>query len=369
LCAAAAIVLALGEGMLRTSSMATVAAVLALVTGVALAWFPLMVLAGPAVLTVWPTRRALWRGTRASSTYRRASFALLALMAVGVLRAGYLLVTTVSVSEVVVAQGQVGGAPFPVVLVLFLVTVGAVIRLCSSRDHLSGTDRRLWWLVLTPVGGFAALATILVLQMRSLGTSSYYFLKLLVGFEVVLAALAAVAVAMLVVSAVPVRRGAKLRVLAAAAMAVAMTNSLGSVSWSAAPMLHPRLHGTDSTGHALDLTAMADGILASASPSAGAGPNSVYVAIGRGRGFDGVLPATWRQALTGTFSHQAHDRIGALGGTFSDAKAATPYVRDLLEMDGAVTVLVAPAFVASLRSSLGVELGERVLALPSSTSR
>jgi hypothetical protein len=367
LCAANAVVLSLGACLQRTSSITTVAAVAALFTGVALAWAPLLVLAGPAVLAVWPTWRAVWSGARSSSTYRRVSLALLAVMVAGVLRAVYLLVTTVSVSEVVVAHGQVSGAPFPVVLVLFLVSVGALFRLCSRRDHGSGADRRLWWLVLTPVGGLAALTTLLVLQMRTLGTSSYYFLKLLVGYEVVLATLAALAVAVLVAVTVPAREGGRLRVLGALAVAVALTQSLGPVPWSAAPMLHPRLHGTDSTGHALDLTAMADGILASTSPATRAESDRVYVAIGRARGFDGVLPAAWHNALTGTLSRRAHDRIGTLGGTLSDAEAATPYVRDLLEKDGAVTVLVEPSFVASLRSSLGADLGERVLPLPSSS--
>jgi hypothetical protein len=364
LCAAAAVVIALGAGIEQGASLATIAAVAALVTGVALAWTPLLMLAGPAVLAVWPTRRTLWSGSRPSWAYRRIALFLLALMALGVLRAVLMLVTTITVSEVVVAQGQVSGAPFPVVLVLFIVSVAALVRLCTRKADGTCADRRLWWLVSTPLGGFAALTVLLVLQMRTLGTSSYYFLKLLVGFELVLATLAAVAIAALVATTVRAADGAPLPAAAALVVAASVTQSLGHVAWAAAPMLHPWVLGTDRAGQPLDLTAMADGILASTS-AARSGSNRVYVAVGRARGFDGVLPAAWHDALTGTLSRRAHDRICTLGGTFGDADAAAPYVRSLLAKDASVTVLVDPSFVESLRSSLGPELGRRVLTLPS----
>jgi hypothetical protein len=213
------------------------------------------------------------------------------------------------------------------------------------------------------------LTTLLVMQLRRLGTSSYYFLKLFVGFELILAVLVAVAVAVLVALTVAPGMRAGMRAIGALLLSAVLTQSLGHVSWAAAPMLHPLLHGSDSRGNALDLDAMAKGIMAAAdAKSTGSGADREYVAIGSARGVDGVLPAAWHHALTGTLSYRAHKRMTLLGGTFSDAEEAVPYVRRVLATDPGTSVLVDSAFVAKLRASLTPELAPRVVAVSSMPS-
>jgi hypothetical protein len=288
-------------------------------------------------------------------------------MTVAVLKAVVVLVSTVSVSEVVDAHGAVSGAPFIVVLLLLLVSVAAILRLGSFTGDTCPA-RRVMWLALTPVGGFAMLATLLVMQLRRLGTSSYYFLKLFVGFELILAVLAAVAVAVLVAFTAPGLRSGT-RAIGALLMSALMTQSLGHVSWSTAPMLHPLVHGSDMRGNALDLGAVAKGILAAADAKPSGSYNDLqYVAIGPAHGVDGVLPAAWHHALTGTLSYRAHERMSLLNGTFGEVEQAVPYVRRVLATDPGTSVLVDSAFVSKLRSLLGPELAPRVLGVSSMPS-
>ena len=106
------------------------------------------------------------------------------------------------------------------------------------------TDRRLRWLTLAPVLGVLSLTALLVLQLRVLGTTSYYFLKYLVGFELILACVTPAVCALLLatVTAAPRRRGLT---TVAAALAVALaTQAFGNLSAGQALLLSDTDDGT-----------------------------------------------------------------------------------------------------------------------------
>jgi hypothetical protein len=343
-----------------------VIAVAGLLVAVAHAWAPLIVLVAPAVLALFHPFRDTWRNP---ALRRRLGLAagVLFIAGLGVLKALLHLFVNVDVKTVVTALGGITGtSPLPtfVLLVLALYAFPQASTLVARRTTdlaTVGAADRARVLVLVPLAGLAVGSLLFTAQMRTLGTSSYYLLKFLMGFELVLAGVVPALCGMILAAAVSRRRSVARVVLAVGATLLA-SQSFGLVPHHPVPLLDAQRDGTASVGAPLSVSRMADGILAAADHrGGGAAFERDYLAVGPDRAAEGFYPDAWYHGVTVTLSARVATRLNVLRAPVDRLDAATGLARRLLRQNPDVTLLVDPSYAAAVRAGLGsADLAARV---------
>lgn len=348
-----------GDPQLRVIAAASGA-----LSAAALTWVPLALLASPALLLLCPSGRAR-NGTRSPTTAWVGRLFLLAAV-LAVVKAASMIVGHVAVSTLVGAEGQVTGTSIGPLLIIAIVAIGGltryprmVVRASPEADDPPDSSR-LRALSLTPIGGMVVLAILLLMQLRTLGTTSYFFLKLLVGYELVIVPMTAALVALYVVALVPRRVARPRALLLAVGSAVVAAQFLGQVAPGSAPMLVERTYGTDADGEPLSLAAMSSGIIASVGQT-DVGFDREYVALGVAHGYTALLPAVWHHSLTSTLTVRSQERMSSFNGRIADPDEAVAPLRRMMLGHPTCTVIVDPHYVARLQARLGSDLAGRVV--------
>jgi hypothetical protein len=349
-------------------SIAAAVAVAGLIVAAAYGWAPMAVLAAPAGLALF----LALRGSLHDPPQRRRvlpSALPLAVAAILVLHVLWTLARSVGVGSLVSAPGGVQGTNSLPTLVLLVVGVYLLLAgptLLRSR-HVHGSvalaTSRARVLVLTPVAAVLLATALLVAQMRALGETSYYFLKFMMGIELVLAGLVPGLAAMLLAALLPTGGRRAVRVGAAIAATLAATQFFGVLPRGAVPTWDAERPGTAALGSPYSADRMADRLLQVTRAYRGEDSlRLVYIAIGA----DGVsrvyYPDTWFHGLLLSESSNALDRTRELSSRADNVREATPVVRKLLREHEHVAVVVAPEHVQMLRQQLGnATLAERVV--------
>jgi hypothetical protein len=373
-CAAVGVALLLSLGSTSAFARAEIVAVSGLMVLVAHSWAPLLALAAPAGLVLlMPLRASL----RDPALRKRVLFAA-AVFLVGllcVLKAVVGLFVQVGVQFVVTATGGISGAsPLPV---LVLLLVGGYACLAAPRLLAGSSDgavvlaaRRARVLALVVVGGLVMVVALLVLQVRASATGSYYLLKFVMGYELVLAALVPAVAGMLLASRLP---AAQHRWLAGVAAVVATV--LAAQAFAVFPDGLGRLQNTERGGTATVRAPysgerMASGVLAAvSSTSSQESFQRDYIALGPHAAGQVYYPDAWYHAILASMSQRAGERFGGLRVKALDVDHAAPLVRRLLEDQPRLRVIVAPRFFEPMRRALGSsDLAARVVTWDSNAS-
>jgi hypothetical protein len=344
----------------RRSHLWSVAAVAGLLLLTCHSWTPLVILALPAVVLV--CRRVVgverWRGRRAAGVLLIAVLALTG-AAVAVLT----LFRTVSVHFLVTVGGGFDGAsPLPT----FLLTIAACLLppALSRRLQVAPTDgtlttadrdlsRRVRALLLTPGVGVVVLALLLVAQMRQIGTTSYYFLKMFMGFELVLMVMVPGLVAMLLASVMPRSRSRSVATAVAVVAALAATQAFGVLGPGRALLFSHTDDGTAAISAPYSRAAMAAGILAAVSATRPSDSfDEEYLPLGRGNALQSFYPDVWFHAMNASATADALERLAALRVPIAGPRQAAPIARRLLVDNPRLRLLVPPAEVDGLRAAL-----------------
>lgn len=350
----------------RPCTVGESAAICGLLMVCAHAWTPLALLAAPAAIVV--LRGGRTRVGPRQGALRLIGIGLLCIAGAGALKAVLPILRGVELGAVVAAEGAVHGTSPTPLFVLVVVSVYLTLSLSSWLNRgpsvpgalPAGGERAFVW---TPVIGVAITAALLVSQLRTLGTTSYYLVKFVMGFELVLVPLTAVLCGLLAASVIPVRRGGLRAATVSLLVAAGATQFFGHLSWRDVSMVSPPSSGSDRTGAPLSRSALARGILAAAAATPDArGFTRDYVALGEARGFDAYLPDLWFHALDGGLTTKSMPRMQHLVTLVSGVPDAAPVVRKLLDSQPGTEVLVAPEYLASLRQELSSpELAARVV--------
>jgi hypothetical protein len=334
----------------------TTIAVAGLLVAVAHTWTLLLIPASPAAALVLlgPFGR---KATRAENKRLAMCLVIFAVAGLACLKAAIMLLTTVDVSFLVSAFGGLNGtSPYPL-FVLIIVS----IYLCFSspawfdrRGIVDGrrTAQRIRLAVACPALGVTLGAVIFVAQMRTLGTTSYYLLKYLMGVELILALLVA-AVAAFLVGSVTQRRAAPQSMAAAVCATLAASQFFGVIPGRTGLLLSETDDGTASVASPYDRAAMAEGIVrAAGSRPEGPSFGRDYFAVGPGRAAEAFYTDGWFHAVDASLSNAVMDRVNLLRVSVDDQDGATAALRLLLAHEGKPEVVVAPRELVRLRRSL-----------------
>jgi hypothetical protein len=203
---------------------------------------------------------------------------------------------------------------------------------------------------------------LLVSQLRTVGTSAYYFLKFFMGFELVLAAFVPAVLGVLVALLPPgvIRRGS-LRVLVAVLATALASQAFGRFPGSPAPLMETGRDGTASVARPLSAAHMARGILAAVDTSTSATSFSTdYLAIGPDRAKEAFYPDGWYHGILASLSARNRQRLDLLRSHVDEFDDAVRVARAVLSRNGDVVLIVSPAYAAPLRARLGAPLRDRV---------
>lgn len=362
--AGSALVLALAAdaGVRQTVRVSAVAGLLVCVF---YTWTPLGIIAAPAAFIVMvpqgagsgPRHRRIW--TLVVLGLSLAAVAKVVLVLVGVVSVGFV------VAEV---SGFDGTSPVPtllllLVLVYVLVSGRALVRERTGEALERATSRRLALLALVPILAVSSLSALLVLQVRELGTTSYYFLKYLIGFELILAILTPAVCAMLLarIAAPPRRR--RLAATIAIGTTLLATQFFGHLSFDNALLLSSSDDGTAAVRAPDSRLAMSAGILAAAQGvSASHSWNRDYLPLGRGNAAEVFYPDAWYHALNANVTSRVLARFAVLRREVRTVAKAAPLVRTLLTGEPRLRIAVPERYVAALRAELDDdELARRVI--------
>jgi hypothetical protein len=352
--AGSALVIAFAPGRSRTLPCAL--AVAGLLVTIAHTWTPMLVVASPAALLMLvPTR-----GTPRRDDRRRLWVVLVVFGLAGsaMLKAAIVLVTTVDVDELVTAFGGLDGtSPLPT----FLLILVSLFLCCSARSWLSrrGVEAdfqsawRLRLLAAAPILGVTAGGVIFAAQLRTLGTTSYYFLKYFMGLELVLTVLVAGLGATLVAH-VAVRRTGPLRVAMSVVATLAASQSFGWVPGHTGLLLSGTDDGTASVAAPYARTPMADGIIRavgdhSSSPSF----TKDYLGVGSGRAAESFYTDGWFHAIDASLTSEVMDRVNLLRVPADDTQQIASALDTLLAHDPRVSVIVDPRHLSRVRGVVG----------------
>jgi hypothetical protein len=333
---------------------------------VAHAWAPLLVLAGPAVLALFHPFRATLR-ERSRRPRLGVAVAVLGLAALGVLKAVVALLVDVDVRTVVTAFGGIHGTGPAQAFVLLLVggyaclVAPAVVARRAGADADPTMARRVRLLGLVPLAGLTLGGVLFVAQLRTVGTSSYYFLKFFMGFELVLAALVPAVLAVLVASAPPRRGRPVLRLGCALVATLLASQAFGRLPGHPVPLFDADRDGTASVAAPFSADRIAAGVIAAAKSSEGTDSfRRDYLAIGPDRAAQAFYPDGWYHGILASLSADTKVRLDVLREPVDDVSDAAPVARRLLEDHPDVVLVVDPRYVDPLREALGTELSERV---------
>jgi hypothetical protein len=361
LAAGTALVLSLSPQ--RRLAVPEVVAVGGLLVVVAHAWAPLLVLGGPAVPALLYPFRPLWSDRRLRARFALA-VALLAVAGLAVLKAVIGLFRQVDVGTLVTAFGGIHGTgPLPAFLLLVAACYGCLVgpAIIARRGGagVEDTARRSRVLLLAPVLGVVLGAALLVSQLRTVGTSSYYFVKYFMGFELVLAALVPAVCGSLVAAATAPRRDG-VRIVGAAAAVVAVTQLFGAFPGRPMPLFDHHRSGTAWVKAPYSADRMAAGIIAAVRAShRHDGFEQDYLSIGRDGAAQAFYPDGWFHGSLATLSGRTAARVDVLRKTVDDVGEAVPLARQLLTDDSRLTLLVPRAYASRLRVGLANPLLSR----------
>jgi hypothetical protein len=349
-------------------SLVEAAAVGGLVLVTAHSWIPLAVFGVPAALAL------LSRGDGPRPPWRARIRVLVPLLLAGLgsLGAAYAIVAGgVEVQTVVEAAGPIH-PPSPVMslalLVLSLLLIGAH-AVATGRGHHRGETapwRKVRLMVLVPALGSVVVGVLLAAQLRAIGTTSYYLVKFVVGFDLVLAATVAALGGTLIGRVVRVRPRSRPGTAWAAAYLAFAALLVGGTAAGTLPRIAPAVAGADSAEAQLRVGGMASHILAaSRGESTRAALRTEYVAVGAGHAKFVEITDVWYHALTCSATKAVALRTGAIGGLqVTDPASAAQVVETALDHDRRVEVLVAERFVGSIRGHLPERAGAQVRGFP-----
>lgn len=349
-------------------SIASAAAVAGLLLAAAYGWAPMVVLAAPAGLALFVGVRET---VREPAQRKRVLLSALPLAAgaILVLHVLWTLARSVGVGTLVSALGGIQGSnSLPTFLLLivgvYLLLAGPALLRSRNVDGLvAAAARRARVLILTPLAGVILALALLVAQMRALGETSYYFLKLLMGIELVLAGLVPGLAAMLLAVLLPTGGRGLIRVGAAVAATIAATQFFGMLPRGAVPTWDAKRSGTASLASPYSADRLADRLFEVT--RAYRGEDSLhldYIAIGRDGASRVFYPDMWFHGMLMSESSKSLDRMAELASRADDVREAAPVVGKLLREHPDVTVVVAPEHVQMLRRQLGnASLTQRVV--------
>jgi hypothetical protein len=348
----------------RCTSVAGCAGIAGLLAAVTQAWTPLMLFAAPTAVAVWGVRdRQLPDGVTGRRWSVLVPWALLFLVAARTV--GTLLVS-VPASAVVDATGAIhGNSPLPLFLMLVLgsyvfLSFGAWLRLLRRAAPDPIATSKVARLAVLPLIAVSSLALFLVAQLVRRGTTSYYFVKLFLGAELLMAPVTAGALAMLVSLGTGPSRRRRVAMAAAVSATVAASQAFGLVGARPSPLLGTGTLVTvlapySRTGIAQGLLAASDGAVSSG------GFHRAYVSIGRGGTPQLELANHWFHSLTLSSSLRELATSQLLGRSTPTVVGVLPAVRAVLEDRPDLIVVVDPRYVDALRSRLASpELAQRV---------
>jgi hypothetical protein len=322
-------------------AMPEVAAVGGLLVFVAHAWAPLLVVAAVAAPVLFhPVHETL--GDRSSRRRVLVACVVLVVAAAGVLVALVGLLGSVDAGSLVTAGGGIhGSTAAPAVLLLVVgLYVGAtapalVRRRTPSDEGLVAAGRAR---VLTPglVAGLVALCWLLVAQLETLGTISYYFVKFYLGFELVLAAFVPALCGVLLASVCPVRprHSRRLGVSVALVATLGASQAFGLFPRPPLPLLDAGRAGTAAVvTHRYSTARVAAGILDAARSGTGQSFHRDYLALGGQRLAQAFYPDAWYHAILASDTQDAWTRQNAMRRRVDGVAQAVPLVRVLLRAD------------------------------------
>lgn len=354
LCAGIALLISIDP--VRPHAPAYVAAVAGLLVLVMLSWALLLVPAATAALVLLVDRDPVL-SRRTQLTRLALVLAVLAVAALAALEVAVSLLATVGLSNLVSANGGMDGtSPLPtfgLLLVAFVVCLGSR-RWLARRDFASGTPvgRRVLTLGLSPLAAVLVGIVLLVAQIHTLGTTSYYFLKYLVGVELVMAAFVPAVCAMLLAAVTtPMRRGPGVGLTVAATLA-------GSQAFGIVPghtgMLHSATDdGTASVSGRYSRTAMSDGVLAAvASVTPAEALTREYLPLGPGNAAETFYPDAWYHAVNASTTSAVAARLQVMRVQADTVPAAALVARQILQAEPEVEIIVGSSYVEPLREAL-----------------
>lgn len=349
-CALTACVPLLVATMPRVTSPVPLAALGALLVGVAQSWVLLLVVAGPAAAVVlWPWRRSRWRGGPA----RLVACGLVAIATLGgVLRAASVL-SGLDAGSVLVIPGGITPPRLAHVAALVALSLAAVLWRPWGGPRTVGAAA-------VPLGGAIACAALAAWQLHDTGTLSYYFYKLLTGLELVTLAVLALGIAQRLPApvrpvTVPERRRPR-RVLAVVgvlgATLVASQVTGPTLAWRGAFSPDPAVMAAcDVVVRAAESDQAVDASVLVLDPTAGLHPLNAQ---------------QWYMALTGRWTQEAN--AAASSGLLDEAgmpQSAATAVTAVLA-DPTAVAITDPQTYATLRASVETEvLGSRLVTWPS----
>lgn len=327
-CALAACAVLLASAMPRPWMPLHLAALCGLLVGVAQTWVLLLCVAVPAAaLAFLPLRRTL----RRPDVRTVALVALVVLVGVVGLVQTARTLATLDPGAVLVIPGAITTAEPGILVAVVLGALAAALWPRGPRP-----DRAAWSAVVPAVGA-AAVAALMLVQLRGDGVLSYYFWKLFTGVALVCTAVVAARLAEWPTGPRPTTVTARLRLgVAVAACAVAVTQVFGftGLGRHVLPVSQAQAPAADALVHAAGTAALLPGRHVS------------YLAD------DGVHPINaqqWLLALTGRWTVEANDAAGALVGADGTPLAVPDAAELLLRLPGAV-VVVDPATAPGLQS-------------------
>ncbi len=258
------------------------------------------------------------------------------------------------VSEV---SGFDGTSPLPT-LALLLAVVLALLAVLTGRcpvrdDEGESMVGRLRALLLAVVLAVGSLATLLVLQVKTIGTTSYYFLKYLLGFELILACVAPAVVALVVAGTLP-RQRVPWRTAASAAGVVAATFAFGVPLWAGGQLFSTTDDGTAAVRAPYSREALSRGVVAAARTTTRAEAlDTTYVAVGAGNAVEIFYPDAWYHAVNATMTGTVAARSTVLRTNADTVEEAAALARRLLRDDRALQVVVDPVVLEEMRAAVG----------------
>lgn len=365
--AAAGCALVLSLAPQRRLALPEVVAVGGLLVVVAHAWAPLVVIAAPAVLALY---HPLPETFHAAHLRHRllVSTGVLLLAGAGVLKALVGLFADVHVEDLVTSWGGIHGTrPLPAFVLLvagiYLCSCSAaIVRRRGGDDEAAALADRARVLVLAPVAGLVLGTVLFVAQLRTIGTSSYYFLKLFMGFELILVVLVPALAGVVLAHVGPRIRGRVPAALLVVVATVLATQAFGRFPQGFVPLFDGG-EGTALMRPPFSATRIADGIVAAAAHSTSRqAVHQDYLAVGPDRAAQPFYPDGWYHGVLASLSTRVQERLDVQRHPMRTRAKTALVAGRLLRSDPRLVLVVDPRVAESLQEGLsGTGLARRVV--------